>query len=273
MPCDVCRTPQQRRMTMGFAAFLVLTIVIRVWIILLNSYNTYIEIIISIVTMMVFFYIYLRARGNEEAVIVANSSRSSQEVDLSRYMIWSFEQYPAFQEGSSLNSPNQGLSLHLFSKLRRSVFGIDDEKIHSIVKRDFPSTSCNHHIEEDSEEKESKCAICLDDFVYQDSLIHLPCSHFFHDRCIVHWLQSKIRCPMCNQNVRELLLKNYSTKSLRCFNSDSQQTPPASPSDSPSITDLIEEQIHRQQQEENREIDSTIELDLENGIEETNRTS
>jgi hypothetical protein len=80
---------------------------------------------------------------------------------------------------------------------------------------------------------------------------------------------------MCNQNVRELLLKNYSTKSLRCSDSDSQQTPPVSPSDSPSIiTDLIEGQIQRQlQQQENREKGSTIELDLENGIEETNRTS
>lgn len=45
------------------------------------------------------------------------------------------------------------------------------------------------------------CAICLESFVYDDTIIRLPCMHVFHmnDKCnsISEWLKQKNTCPIC----------------------------------------------------------------------------
>ena len=46
------------------------------------------------------------------------------------------------------------------------------------------------------------CAICIEPFSKGDSCKKLPdCSHFFHDKCIVEWLQLKNDCPVCRSQV------------------------------------------------------------------------
>ena len=41
------------------------------------------------------------------------------------------------------------------------------------------------------------CPICAEDFVHEHEVLRLPCSHFFHDSCVVPWLQQKQNCPIC----------------------------------------------------------------------------
>ncbi|KAI9084523.1 hypothetical protein K1719_033511 [Acacia pycnantha] len=49
----------------------------------------------------------------------------------------------------------------------------------------------------DDKVKESQCSICLEDFDEHDDVLVLPCDHFFHNNCIVKWLNTGHTCPLC----------------------------------------------------------------------------
>ncbi|XP_051124378.1 RING-H2 finger protein ATL51-like [Andrographis paniculata] len=51
----------------------------------------------------------------------------------------------------------------------------------------------------------SECAVCLNEFVENESLRVLPkCSHAFHVPCIDMWLASHSVCPLCRANIVSL---------------------------------------------------------------------
>ncbi|KAF8676268.1 hypothetical protein HU200_047140 [Digitaria exilis] len=43
----------------------------------------------------------------------------------------------------------------------------------------------------------AECAVCLQDFVAEDKLRAMPCSHAFHQKCIFDWLRVNHVCPLC----------------------------------------------------------------------------
>ncbi|KAM3589868.1 hypothetical protein VKS41_000722 [Umbelopsis sp. WA50703] len=45
------------------------------------------------------------------------------------------------------------------------------------------------------------CAICTEDYVPQEEALKLPCSHIFHQDCIVPWLRMNQTCPVCRFSV------------------------------------------------------------------------
>ncbi|XP_010910393.3 uncharacterized protein [Elaeis guineensis] len=45
--------------------------------------------------------------------------------------------------------------------------------------------------------REEECAICLMEFDAQAEVSKMPCSHAFHSRCIVQWLERSSLCPLC----------------------------------------------------------------------------
>ncbi|KAF8707113.1 hypothetical protein HU200_030348 [Digitaria exilis] len=44
----------------------------------------------------------------------------------------------------------------------------------------------------------AECALCLLDFVEEDRLRAMPCSHTFHQDCIFRWLHV---CPLCRHQL------------------------------------------------------------------------
>lgn len=50
-------------------------------------------------------------------------------------------------------------------------------------------------------EDEDLCSICLSNFDDKDVKI-LKCNHFFHNDCIIKWLQVKEICPNCKVNLK-----------------------------------------------------------------------
>ncbi|XP_039835604.1 E3 ubiquitin-protein ligase SIRP1-like isoform X2 [Panicum virgatum] len=46
-----------------------------------------------------------------------------------------------------------------------------------------------------------ECAVCLQDFVAEDKLRAMPCSHTFHQDCIFRWLEVNHVCPLCRHEL------------------------------------------------------------------------
>ncbi|EXC32248.1 E3 ubiquitin-protein ligase RING1-like protein [Morus notabilis] len=44
---------------------------------------------------------------------------------------------------------------------------------------------------------EGYCAICLEEILLECEASRLPCLHFYHERCILRWLEKSNVCPLC----------------------------------------------------------------------------
>ena len=53
-------------------------------------------------------------------------------------------------------------------------------------------------------EKNMNCSICLQDFVYDDIVIYLPCSHYFHKTCLIKWIKNNAICPLCKLDINSI---------------------------------------------------------------------
>ncbi|KAG4991056.1 hypothetical protein AAZX31_09G089500 [Glycine max] len=52
--------------------------------------------------------------------------------------------------------------------------------------------------------EQEECAVCLESFRVGETLIHLPCAHRFHDRCLKPWLENNSYCPCCRTTILPL---------------------------------------------------------------------
>eukprot|EP01038_Epipyxis_sp_PR26KG_P005352 gene5352-7425_t len=60
-----------------------------------------------------------------------------------------------------------------------------------IQSNEFPSKrACTREVD-------SRCAVCMENFVSEDNLSLLPCQHYFHIDCTEGWLTDHNSCPMC----------------------------------------------------------------------------
>ncbi len=50
------------------------------------------------------------------------------------------------------------------------------------------------------DEKEDHCVVCLEPVEKNDKYF-LPCTHYFHRKCIEEWLRHKHVCPTCKRDI------------------------------------------------------------------------
>ena len=50
----------------------------------------------------------------------------------------------------------------------------------------------------------NECTICLESYVDGDTVVDLPCMHYFHKGCISSWLLNSLHCPVCRKSVSKL---------------------------------------------------------------------
>jgi len=41
------------------------------------------------------------------------------------------------------------------------------------------------------------CPICNEEFAMEESVLRMPCTHVFHQNCVMPWLELKQNCPIC----------------------------------------------------------------------------
>eukprot|EP00249_Psilotum_nudum_P022556 c28562_g3_i2 orf=676-3363(+) len=74
--------------------------------------------------------------------------------------------------------------------------GLSDETIAKCL-RTSKYTSLDATVAVISQESEVKCSVCQEEYVEEDDLGRLECSHGFHATCIRQWLLQKNQCPIC----------------------------------------------------------------------------
>lgn len=52
-------------------------------------------------------------------------------------------------------------------------------------------------------DRKMQCSICWDDFKMDEMVRKLPCSHLYHEACIVPWLNLHSTCPICRKSLAE----------------------------------------------------------------------
>ncbi|KAG9484888.1 RING finger protein 122-like isoform X2 [Eleutherodactylus coqui] len=45
------------------------------------------------------------------------------------------------------------------------------------------------------------CAVCLEEFKLTEELGLCTCTHAFHTKCLMKWLEVRNSCPMCNKTI------------------------------------------------------------------------
>lgn len=101
---------------------------------------------------------------------------------------------------------------------------LEKEKINEIPK-------CE--ITQEQVDSKLQCSVCWEDFQFKETVRQLPCSHVYHEDCILPWLKLHGTCPVCRKSLvsEEESNSNPSNNTLR-FSlsgqaSTSQQANPA----------------------------------------------
>ncbi|KAH8420925.1 hypothetical protein KR222_009841 [Zaprionus bogoriensis] len=59
----------------------------------------------------------------------------------------------------------------------------------------------NVRISAEEVERKMQCSVCWDDFKLDETVRKLPCSHLYHENCIVPWLNLHSTCPICRKSL------------------------------------------------------------------------
>ena len=60
------------------------------------------------------------------------------------------------------------------------------------------------HIQKYNSRKETKCVICLNEFLGLDIIkAFYKCEHIFHKVCLLDWLKKSDSCPLCKHNLKD----------------------------------------------------------------------
>ncbi|KAF9915393.1 hypothetical protein BX616_006250 [Lobosporangium transversale] len=60
-----------------------------------------------------------------------------------------------------------------------------------------------------SDPEEATCAICLGNYVLDETIRVLPCQHHFHLECVDQWLFTDKSCPLCKHDIDKPILNSF----------------------------------------------------------------
>ncbi|XP_017477719.1 PREDICTED: E3 ubiquitin-protein ligase RNF126-B [Rhagoletis zephyria] len=59
------------------------------------------------------------------------------------------------------------------------------------------------HVTSEDVERKTQCSVCWEDFRMDEIVRRLPCTHIYHENCIVPWLDLHGTCPICRKSLSE----------------------------------------------------------------------
>ncbi|KAF7144661.1 hypothetical protein RHSIM_Rhsim04G0080700 [Rhododendron simsii] len=85
------------------------------------------------------------------------------------------------------------------NKLRKGIYIPPRRRWRSLnlYYRDNARNILNEKDKKEDDNDYYRCAICLEDFEPRQEVMVSPCSHVFHGECILPWVKSSSRCPVC----------------------------------------------------------------------------
>lgn len=97
----------------------------------------------------------------------------------------------SFQLANYFNLPENFDTNYLINNLSdRSYNPLNEDKIMSLEKIKFHTNIEN-----------KQCFICLSDYMEEDNLMNLQCSHYSHWDCMYRWLKITNTCPICRTTI------------------------------------------------------------------------
>lgn len=87
-----------------------------------------------------------------------------------------------------------------FEKLRKEIYNPIPKKIIQRLGRFYRQKDGENTIKEvdkEDDDDNKRCVICLEDLEAKQVVMVTPCNHTFHEQCILPWVKTHRRCPVC----------------------------------------------------------------------------
>mmetsp|Transcript_96720 Transcript_96720/g.189972 ORF Transcript_96720/g.189972 Transcript_96720/m.189972 type:complete len:334 (+) Transcript_96720:69-1070(+) len=244
------RRDRRREMTFLFY-FIFGFILIRVWILLIESKNVIVEIVGGVVTFLLLFSLIMRYRmlqqlGRQDPMGVNMDVNNpdlaalhalfrtpprglNQEIISSLYSFhYSAEKADDVRNGVvnpdgnyamippiAEEIPSGTLALPGISSHEVKISGNNNDDLEAQV---YDTHNCAQGEEQQQRQEQqqeqqiqlpevevNQCSICLEEYLPNDLVLVLPCRHMYHRMCVNEWLLAHTQCPLCKQDVLELL--------------------------------------------------------------------
>ncbi|CAN4103201.1 unnamed protein product [Withania somnifera] len=129
---------------------------------------------------------------------------------------WFMQNVETTRDESKLSPDEQKATL---KKLKKEIYNPVQTKVAKKVNLYFRGLNNNmnnttNEPEKDKDEDGKRCSICLEDFVPKEMVTVTPCSHMFHDDCIVPWVTSHGSCPVCRFAICERMKQDTTDSSM-----------------------------------------------------------
>lgn len=124
-------------------------------------------------------------------LLMEESYRAPLESPPAYYQPWNSSRRSSAEEESKLSPEEQKQAV---DKLRKQLYS---PHMYNIIRR-LGNKSASAHDEEGK-----RCAVCLEDFETKQFVTSTPCNHMFHEECIVPWVKTQGKCPVCRFVIAE----------------------------------------------------------------------
>lgn len=96
----------------------------------------------------------------------------------------------------------QGSDNRSFQDILDHLFQQSEHKGPPPTDKDVIASLPRRVIKAEEVQEDFECAVCQEGFEAGSQVIQLPCSHDYHDACILPWIENRNTCPTCRYEMK-----------------------------------------------------------------------